>query len=269
MSGSIKAVIQNRKSVRTFDGRALSAADTEKLTQLIQTADNPFGAAVRFRLLNAKEHRLTSAVIVGAPCYLAAKVRRVPRYEIAFGYSFEKACLCAHSLGLGTVILAGTLNRSAFEQAMDLEDGEILPAAAPVGYPAKRRSVRDNLMRKGLKSDERLPFERLFFENDFSQPLSNESPFAEALEMTRLAPSATNKQPWRAVVCGNTVHFYEYKTMKDSPLGDVQKVDMGIALAHFDLTMAENGCSGQFFETAPPVEAPENTHYIISYEMAE
>ena len=84
--------------------------------------------------------------------------------------------------------------------------------------------------------------------------------------MARLAPSATNKQPWRAVVDGNTVHFYEYKTLKDSPLGDVQKVDIGIALAHFDLTEKENGHSGQFSASDPQLALPPNTHYIISYE---
>ncbi len=84
--------------------------------------------------------------------------------------------------------------------------------------------------------------------------------------MARLAPFAGNKQPWRAVVIDNTVHFYEYKTLKDSPLGDIQKVDIGIALSHFDLTEKENSHSGRFAELEPQLALPGNTHYIISYE---
>ena len=46
-------------------------------------------------------------------------------------------------------------------------DGEVLPAASPVGYPAKKRSIRESLMRKGLKSDERIPFDHLFFDETY------------------------------------------------------------------------------------------------------
>ena len=87
--------------------------------------------------------------------------------------------------------------------------------------------------------------------------------------MARWAPSAANRQPWRAVADGKTVHFYEARSMKDSPLGDVQKVDLGIALAHFDLTMREAGRSGRFVKAEPALERPENTEYIVSFELTD
>lgn len=266
MPYSAKEMIKKRKSVRTFDGRPLSRAHVQALEQHIRTAENPFGVPVTFRLLDTKAHGLSSPVIVGEEMYLAAKVKRAPHYELALGYSFEEVCLYAQSLGVGTVMLAASLSRSAFEKAMAPGADEVMPVASPLGYPAEKKSLRDTLMRKGLKADERLPFEKLFFEGGFSRPLSESNPFAEALSMARLAPSATNRQPWRAVVTGNTVHFYEYKTLKDSPLGDIQKVDIGIALAHFDLTEKENGHSGNFAERNPQLTLPDNTHYIISYE---
>lgn len=269
MSNFIKDTIRKRTSVRTFDGKNITAEDKSKLEEIIRTADNPFGVPVDFMLLDAKENGLSSPVIVGCELYLAAKVKRVEHYELAFGYSFEKVCLLAHTLGLGTVMLAASLSRAAFEKAINVQADEVMPAASPVGYPANKRSIRESLMRKGLKADERLPFEKLFFENDFSHSLSNGSTFSDSLQMARLAPSAANKQPWRAVVIDNTVHFCEYKTMKDSPLGDIQKVDMGIALSHFDLTEKENGHSGRFAQLDPQLDLPENTHYIISYERTE
>ena len=90
--------------------------------------------------------------------------------------------------------------------------------------------------------------------------------FSDALEMARWAPSATNRQPWRAIVCGDTVHFFEKQTLKESALGDIQKLDVGIALAHFDLTMREDGHAGHFIDANPGFSLPEGTHYIISYE---
>ena len=122
-------------------------------------------------------------------------------------------------------------------------------------------------MRKGIKADERKPFEKLFFQGDFAHGLSVQAAgaFAEALELLRWAPSAANGQPWRAVLSGNELHFYEAKTMRENALGDVQKVDLGIALANFDLARQEDGISGGFVFEDPGLPAPERTHYIVTF----
>ncbi len=264
----ISDLIQRRKSIRTFDGKPLSAEDRSALEDYTASLSNPFSVPITFRLLDVKEHGLSSPVIVGADTYLAAKVEKVPNFEIAYGYSFEKVCLFALSRGIGTVMLAASLSRTAFEKAMAVKDGEIMPVASPVGYPAEKKSIRESLMRKGLKADERKPFDRLFFVDDFNHPLPQANPYAKALEMARWAPSAANAQPWRAVVDGDSVHFYEAKTMKDSPLGDIQKVDVGIALAHFDMTLEEEDVNGSYSFSDPGIAAPENTHYIVTYRRA-
>ena len=261
-------LIRQRKSVRTFDGTPLSVEDRSALEAYMDSPTNPFSIPITFRLLDAKEHGLSSPVIVGADTYLAAKVEKVPNFEIAYGYSFEKVCLYALSRGIGTVMLAASLSRSTFEQAMNVQTDEVLPVGSPAGYPAEKRSIRDSLMRKGLKADERIPFGKLYYNSTFENELTKEAAgvFAEALEMARLAPSAGNKQPWRAVLDGDKVHFYEQKSMKVSPLGDIQKVDVGIALAHFDMTMEENGYAGSFAFADPGIQAPSETYYIVTYE---
>ena len=267
MTKTAKELILSRKSVRTFDGDPLSEADRRDLNDYVSGLANPFGVPVTFKLLNAKEYGLSSPVIVGEKEYLAAKAEKAPNFEIAFGYCFEKACLYARSRGIGTVMLAASLNRSAFEKAMDIKENEVMPVASPVGYPAKKKSVRETLMRKGLKADDRKPIEKLFFRDNFEQELRKDDAgdFAEALDLVRFAPSAANGQPWRAVVCGDKVHFYEAKTMKDSPLGDVQKVDIGIALAHFDMVLNEQGVSGKYIFRDPGLTAPEKFHYIVTF----
>lgn len=270
MTFPARETIQHRTSVRSFDGRPLKDADRAALEHYLATVSNPFGVAVEFRLLDTKTHGVSSPVVTGADTYIAAKVERSKNFEIAYGYSFESVCLFAKSLGLGTVLLAASLSRSAFEKAMEVTEKEVMCAASPVGYPAQKRSMRDSLMRKALKSDERIAFDQLFFDGTYGVGLTKEDAgvFADALEMARWAPSATNKQPWRAVVDQNYVHFFEDKTIKDSALGDVQKVDVGIALAHFDLTLQEDGVSGRFLDADPKLTVPDNVHYLISYERA-
>lgn len=269
MKYSAKEMIKNRRSVRTFNGEPLKAADKAKLEEHLRDLDNPWNVPVKFRLLDASGNGLSSPVIKGEDTYLAAKVAREENYEIAFGYSFEEACLFAESMGLGTVMLAASLSRAAFEKVMNLKANEVFPLASPVGYPSDKQAFLEKAMRKALKADKRLAFDKVFFDGDFGKGLSAERAgvFAEALEMARWSPSAGNKQPWRAVVSGDKVHFYEEKGMKESPLGDVQKIDVGIAICHFDLVMKENGFSGTIINRDPGIETPQNVCYITTFEL--
>ena len=263
---SIKDLISRRRSVRTYDGTPLRAEDRQKLEAYAQSLQNPFGIPVTFRILDAKAQNLSSPVVLGADTYLGAKVAHISNAEIAFGYDFERFVLYAQSLGIGTVWLAATIDRPAFERAMEVMDGEVMPAVTPLGYPAAKKSVRESLMRKAIKADNRFSFETLFFQNTFQEPLSPENAgrFRDALEMVRLAPSVGNKQPWRIVICDGVIHFYEKKTMSPNALGDIQKVDIGIALAHFMLTMEESSADAVFFADDPGVIRDMDTEYIIS-----
>ena len=109
-----KKLIETRKSVRTFDGRPLSREDLRKLCEAIERITNPWNIPVRFVLLDAKEHGLSSPVIAGEQLYIAAKVPCVPHCEEAYGYSFEQMVLCAWSLGIGTTWIGGTMKRELF-----------------------------------------------------------------------------------------------------------------------------------------------------------
>ena len=129
----------------------------------------------------------------------------------------------------------------------------------------------DKLFRKG-KGDRRKDWENLFFLKDFYTPLDKEShidEINEAFENLRLAPSAMNKQPWRVVLDDKKVHFFKVgkqsQAVRDSHI-DLSEVDMGIALAHFDLTCKEKGIEGQFIrETLKIHGVPKNVEYIITW----
>ncbi len=261
--------IKNRRSVRTYDGRELDKKDIENLTSFAQTIENPYKIPVDFKLMNAKEHGLNCPVTVGTDLFVGGKIKCTENASVAFGYSFETFVLYAQSIGVGTVWLGGTMNRSAFEQAMELDSDEIMPCASALGYPAKKMSLRESMMRKGVKADERLPFEELFFDGSFDTPLTKEKAgkWAEVLEMVRLAPSAVNKQPWRVVVCDNTVHFYlkRSKGFARTEKFDMQMIDIGIALCHFDLTAKQNNLNVVFEQNDPKLES--DAEYIASFRL--
>ena len=268
MSESVFDLIKRRRSVRTFDGVAPDSAELDAIEKMLSSRNNPFGVEVKMVLLDKKEHGLSSPVTVGEYKYISAKVKREEHFEIACGYTFEASCLGALALGFGTVILAASFNRTTFERTLDVKDGELVPLASPIGRPAAKMSLRDSLLRRGAKSDTRLPFEELFFDGSFGKPLSygDAGLVADALEAVRLAPSAVNRQPWRALALDGKVHFFEKRSMKDNPLGDVQKIDLGIGMCHFDLVMSEQGHAGKFTFRDPGLDLPEKTEYIATYE---
>ncbi len=268
----IKNHIKARRSVRNFDGRALDEATKAQLMSYAKDIRNPFGLPVEFKYLETKRDGLSCPVVSGTELYVGGKIKNVPNANVAFGYTFEEFILYAQSLGLGTVWLGGTMNRDAYERAMDLEEDEMMPCATPVGYTAKKMSVREIMMRKAIKADERQPFEELFFDGDFSKPLTKEKAGAllEPLEMVRLAPSAVNKQPWRVVTMENAAHFYLKRrkgSTNESHEGklDMQKVDLGIALCHFALTAKENGLQLEFVQEDPEIPREFEGEYIGTY----
>ena len=263
MTFSAKDMIRQRKSVRTFDGRSLSDADRKQLEDYINTLTNPFDVPVEFSLLDAKEHNLSSPVIVGTDTYIAGKMERAEHAEEAFGYFFEELVLYIQSLGLGTTWIGGTMDRKAFEDAMELNSNEVMPCVSPIGKPADKRSIRETMMRKGLRADSRKKFEELFFDGSIDVPLSEARypELSEILEAVRLAPSAVNKQPWRVIVTPTGAHFYIKHDMGyiDSTGWDMQKIDMGIALCHF-----MSGTNGALELQNPGITTEAGTEYIAS-----
>lgn len=243
----------------------------EKLATFAKTIENPYNIPVEFKFLAGKEYGLSCPVSVGTDLFVGGKIKYTKNTSVAFGYSFEMFVLYAQSLGIGTTWLGGTMNRSAFEDAMELSDDEIMPCASPLGYPAKKMSIREGMMRKAIKADERLPFADLFFDGSFDTPLPKEKAgkWLDALEMVRLAPSAVNKQPWRAVVCDNTVHFYlkRSKGFARTEKLDMQMIDIGIAICHFDLAAKECGLNVAFELNDPKIETNGDIEYVASFRV--
>ncbi|MBR2255179.1 MAG: hypothetical protein IJ856_05140 [Candidatus Methanomethylophilaceae archaeon] len=268
MGVSVKDLIGLRRSVRTFDGRPVDGKVLESLEKHLSAQTNPFGVRIDYGMFEADGYGLSSQVLEGEHIYVAAKMEKGLRQgELAMGYVFEEFCLYALSLGLGTVILASTFDRPRLEEVFSVGTDEVMPVCSPIGYPSETMSETERRMRRNMGSDSRLPFDQLFSEGSFGKPVSGKCGYRDSLEMVRLAPSARNIQPWRLIVDGDAVHFYELRTIPIRPTGDVQKLDVGIAAAHFDLCQKEKGNPGKFVDVDPGMTVPENMEYCISYEM--
>ena len=265
---ALTAAIPGRKSVRSFDGAPLRREDREKLEAYIAGLEAPFGIPVECVLLDAEKEGLGSPVISGEKLYVAGMVEKKPYADVAFGVAFERLVLYAWSLGIGTTWIAGTMKREKFQQAAGLKEGWMMPCISPLGYPAKKRSLKETMMRKGVGADSRLPAEKLFFDGSLDKPLAGEklAALAGPLELTRWAPSAVNKQPWRLIAGEHAVHFYEKKDkgFVGEDTGDLQKIDVGIALCHFLLGMEDLGSAPGLTVEDPGIPTPPEMEYIAT-----
>ncbi|MHA1543467.1 MAG: nitroreductase family protein, partial [Candidatus Hodarchaeales archaeon] len=143
----------------------------------------------------------------------------------------------------------------------------------PIGVPLKKQSLRSRFIRRMAKGELRKPFSSIFFDGDFSKPLNKSSltVFADVLEMVRLSPSASNRQPWRVVKeQGNNIfHFFITRTKPRShrlfTWPDFKKIDLGIAVCHFDLTVKQLGISGKWEISKPEISELDRYDYLISW----
>jgi hypothetical protein len=111
----------------------------------------------------------------------------------------------------------------------------------------------------------------LFFRDTFETTLAENDAgrYSKVLEMVRWAPSASNRQPWRIILdrSRRAFHFFLQRTAGyPSPGADLQRLDMGIAMCHFELSARELGVDGHW--EVLPVEIgalPDRTSYVATW----
>jgi nitroreductase len=279
----ITDLVKQRFSCRTYRDTPIEPYTRQQLDQFVCSPDTgPFGTPARFKLVaatgndrNALRGLGTYGLIRGATGFIVGAVSEGERNLEDFGYRMEEIILVATALELGTCWLGGTFDRSRFAGLIGVRDAELLPAVAAVGYISARRGFVDRLIRRQAAGETRLSWQKLFFDGRFGSLLSRQAAAAYAipLEMVRLGPSASNKQPWRIIKDGANWHFYLQRTpgyrernTRLFQLADMQRLDMGIAMSHFELAVEELGLGGRWILDEPDVERPDTlTEYTATW----
>jgi nitroreductase len=275
---NVYEAITARKSCRSYVPKPLPKAAKTKLLEFLKDYNKgPFGNTVDFKLLeldsiDPKEARKlgTYGVIRGARSFLAPVVASGDRALADLGYCCESAILYATKIGLGTCWLGGTFNRSGFLGQVSPSDDELMPAVIAIGRPGEGRTIMDRIFRATARSATRKPWEWLFHQGVPGKPLTEKAagPLQRPLEALRLAPSASNKQPWRVVKerKKDVFHFYIARTSSSIGLyNDLQSVDIGIGICHFDLVAKEAGLAGTWSVSDPGIKAGD-WEYIASWK---
>jgi len=283
LKNSIDDIVKRRYSCRTYVNRPIEATDRQRLSEfLVSLGAAPLGSRTRFSLVAANENDRESlkglgtyGFIKGASGFIVGAVEPGPKDMEDYGYRLEQAVLAATDLGLGTCWLGGSFTKSSFARKIGATRSEVVPAVVAVGYATE--GSRNTRVRERAGSDHRLPPEQLFWEGELGESLdlSLVAGYADVLAAVRWAPSASNKQPWRLLRSGETWHFYLQRTKgygKGSAvfsllrLADLQRVDMGIAMCHFELAARERGLAGRWVVEQPALDtSAEGLEYTVSW----
>jgi nitroreductase len=280
-------IIKTRVSCRTFENLPITQDLMDKMTEFIGSNINPpFGSKAEFQIIYTPDIKDklkigTYGFINGAQYFIIGKIKKGQRDLEDYGYLMEKIILYATSLSLGACWLGGTFTKDSIIKIINLTDDETCPAISPLGYKAEKRGLLEQSLRKMAGSDNRIPFTELFFEESLDTPLvhDNSNPYIIPLEMVRLAPSASNKQPWRIIkeIGKNIFHFYiirpnNYEKTKGVSIltkllkvADLQRVDIGIAMSHFEISCNELGLNGHWEESSTN-KIINGAQYIVTWQ---
>ena len=280
----VPELIRHRFSCRTYQLEAISRDDLSALYEILESSQfGPLGNQIRFSMTAATEN--DSQIIKGLGTYgfikdpagfIIGAIQDSPGALEDFGYQTELIILRATELKIGSCWLGGTFTKNRFSKIMELQPGEDIPSIISIGYPSDKQAWIDRATRVIAGADRRFGWESLFFDSSFNTPITQGAAgkYAESLEMVRLAPSASNKQPWRIVKQGDQWHFFIQRTRKYPPTAfkllinsaDLQRIDLGIAMAHFEQTANDISLTGKWFIQDPGLALPDSqTEYNISW----
>lgn len=244
----LKQAIKMRTSVRTFDGNGLKPEHEKMLKEYLLTKENRigvFGSEINIQYLTPTGEEFKSVgtygVIKSAPAYLAISCKKTMENMVDCGYIIENLVLFLASIGIGSCWLGGTFKRQQLSLKTELAEDEFIPILLPIGYENLKKSFTDKAIRTIARSHSREPFNTRFFMNTFEESIT-EKELLDQLEFVKMAPSASNKQPWRLLATKEAIDFYIARTPNyDSErLGyDIQMIDIGIALAHYNLVRSQ------------------------------
>lgn len=287
-SRPISEIIKIRKSRRLYGNDLIRPAETNSINAYLQAnSEGPFGSKLRFKFVSATDERNkgldklgTYGFISNPAGYIIGAVNPGPKNLEDFGYILEKVVLKVTDLGIDSCWIGATFTVNEFSKKIGANSEEVTPAVISLGYATDERGAFERLVLRGVRAHKRLPWETLFFHADFKSPLSENDAgaFVSPLEMVRIGPSASNRQPWRFIKVNDSLwHLYLCRTgfypqlMRIFGRVDIQRLDMGIAMYHFKATCMEEGIDGEWVFDKPAMidVLPGSMEYVASFMVMQ
>lgn len=242
----LKDMIYRRKSVRSYTGEPVDSVTIEKIKEFISGV-KPLYPDIKVRAEIVERQQVRCLLPWITPQLIAIFSEEKEGFLENVGFMFQQLDLYLQSIGFGVCWLGmGQLTAKGAVETNE-NDNMRFVMMLTFGYP------KGEALRKNLSEFKRKSLTEISDQKD------------ERLEPARFAPSSVNSQPWYFAHEGDKIHTYctLRGLFKNKVLGDMNQIDIGIALAHMYVTYP---ASFEFFKekTAKPVKGHE---YIGSFTI--
>lgn len=237
----LKEMINKRKSFRKYTGQPVEEATLQKILDFVGTA-KPLYPEIRTEAKIVTKEQVRFYFPWKTPQLIAIYSEEREGYLENVGFIFQQVDLYLQSIGLGSCWLGLGKLREQVETSGESDLKFVILLA--FGHPAEA-------LRQGAEDFRRKSLLEIADREDL------------ALESARLAPSSTNSQPWYFTHDSECIHAFCSKggILKHKMLGVMNRIDMGIALAHLYVTNPE---TFRFF-LRPDAVVPEGYGYTGSF----
>lgn len=213
LKSELYQTIYKRKSVRKYNQEKLSQSQLQDIENFIKKTEN-LVPELDFETKIVNSEAVKSLIPIKAPHYLQFFSEAKGDYLLNSGFMLQQLDLYLSSKGLGSCWFGMAKPKKEIIAESDLEYVITLVFGSP-----KVENQRDSIEDFDRKS--------------LSEIKRGEEHY-DILEAVRLAPSATNGQPWYFVSEKDQIHLYQIEAnfIKKFFYEKMNKIDMGIALAH-------------------------------------
>lgn len=245
-NSQLYSTIFKRKSIRKYD---LTPLDTKTLAEIKEYAKHltPVNKDIKYQLSFLNADDVKNLFPIKAPHYVCIHSEKKDGYLLNAGFLLQQMDLYFSVNNLGSCWLGMA---KPTKEIPDVNNMEFVIMIAFGRTPEKvHRSNVSEFKRKSLAD------------------ITNVSGMDDILETIRIAPSATNSQPWyicgsaeELIVCRESLNF-----IKAPILGKNNQIDVGIALYHLYLALDHNNKKVAFDLQKQP--APKGYEFMIKVKV--
>lgn len=237
--------IFHRKSVRRYDMEPLPESMIEEMILFAGEAE-PLDADIKCEFLCIKPNRVRNLAPVKAQHYLCLYSEKKPGYLMNAGFMLQQVDLYLSAKGLGSCWLG--MAKPARHIRPDGLEYVIMLAFGKAAEQVHRSNAAE-------------------FKRNAISTISGVPDAYELLEPARLAPSASNSQPWlfRGSAREILVCRKKFNPVKAAVYGGFNQIDIGIALCHMWLSALYHGMTVLFDFRAE--KAPRGSEFMAKVRI--
>ena len=245
----IYKAIFKRKSIRKYDLSPLDKDILHVISAYINDL-NPLYKDIKIDIKIISTNDVNRRMMKKAPHYLAVFSEKKEGYLTNVGFMLQQMDLIFSAMGIGSCWQGIPIPTKEVLNSSDLKFIILMAFGKP----------SEPLYRENTSEFKRNPLEKITSIKDMD----------ELLEPVRLAPSATNSQPWFFKGKNNIIKAYSVKPnfLKAIVVNKYIPIDMGIALYHLNVSAEHFDKSTKiFFDEMEMKNSPKGYNYIATLNL--